>query len=137
MDPQLQTKLARLLGLLGGDHDGEKLAAVSAIKRLLTSRGLTFADLVNTVGKSRVVVRQAEPDPIKEIINTAQAILVNKSMMRENEIKFVKQILMQARISHDGNFHMTEKQSRWFAFLYAKYGELDDTAGDDTEYDDD
>jgi hypothetical protein len=44
--PAEQQKLARLLGMLGSDHDGEALNAARLAQRLVTAANLTWAELV-------------------------------------------------------------------------------------------
>lgn len=53
-------KLARILGMLGSQHDGEVVAAARAASRLLTDAGISWADLATGV---TVVVKAAPPSP--------------------------------------------------------------------------
>lgn len=50
MNDEDQRLLPRVLGMLGSDHDGEKLNAVALIAKLLVRNGLTWADLPNLGG---------------------------------------------------------------------------------------
>jgi hypothetical protein len=47
----LETKIANLVRRLGSEHDGEKLATVNALGRLLASNNVTFTDLGDAVEK--------------------------------------------------------------------------------------
>jgi hypothetical protein len=38
-------RLAKLLGMLGSEHDGEALAAARQVERLRTEAGLTWAEI--------------------------------------------------------------------------------------------
>jgi hypothetical protein len=65
MDVPTQLKIARLLGLLGSDFEGEIINAARAIRTLLESKGLTFADLKQTVEKPTLPAVR-EPDRSRE-----------------------------------------------------------------------
>jgi hypothetical protein len=153
VDSQTQIKLARLLGLLGSDFDGEIINAARAIRQLLESKGLTFADLKQTVEKPTLpAVREERHDRRHdwetereeerhqrerreqrvrdEVIAMARAILRHRENLQQHELKFVKQMLTQATVT---KLAMTEKQARWFTFLFSKYGDRDDD-DDDDEY---
>ena len=45
LNPSLATKLAKICGLLGSDHDGERSAAAWQATRLLRAQGLSWADV--------------------------------------------------------------------------------------------
>jgi hypothetical protein len=136
MDKSTRYKLAKMLGVLGSDRDGEVLAAARAIRVLLQGKGLSFADLVEAFREEDSgVPARVEPerpmwnkvvDPAAEgTSNMAEAILRNGEMLREHELRFVKGMFMQAQAAIIGGFEMkplTEKQSNWFSFLFAKYG---------------
>jgi hypothetical protein len=117
MDDRTRFLLGKMVGLLGSDHDGEVLAAARQIRRLLESKGLSFGDLVALVeGKAKPVALGGG------LVRMAEAILRNESMMREHESQFVRDVRLRLECT-GGNWKMTEKQARWFSFLYARYGE--------------
>lgn len=118
MDQRTRFLLGKMVGLLGSDHDGEVVAAARQIKRVLESKGLSFGDLVNLIEGSKsgsVAVREQASG----LAAMADSILANVVMMKPQS-QFVHDIKMRA--SSWSGFQMTEKQARWFSFLYAKYG---------------
>jgi hypothetical protein len=118
VDHQTQFRLARLLGMLGSDHDGEVVAAARAIKRLLESKGLSFADLVEQVAEPSLL--PARRHGMEGVAGMCRAILINENMLREHELQFVRDMLARAS---SYRFKPTEKQSNWLTFLFARYGE--------------
>lgn len=59
LDPAVASKLTKVCGLLGSDHDGERAAAAWQATRLLRQAGLTWADLFAPVPPPRT--RAAAP----------------------------------------------------------------------------
>ena len=54
-------KLARVLGLLGSDHDGEVIAAARAAERLRRQTGKSWTELLLDQGQLPLVRPPAEP----------------------------------------------------------------------------
>ena len=46
LDPHAANKLAKLCGLFGSDHDGERAAAAAKADQLIRSHGLRWADVI-------------------------------------------------------------------------------------------
>jgi len=115
MDNRTKYLLGKMVGLLGSDYDGEVVAAARQIKRLLESKGLSFGDLVCLVSGGSTELELAN-----ELVSMAESILVNESMMRAHEARFVRDVVARARVWL--GFKMSDKQARWFSYLYAKYG---------------
>lgn len=65
----------------------------------------------------------AVQDSESELAEMAESILRNRILMKPHERDFVADI--QARAKSWRQFRMTEKQSRWFSYLYAKYGDAE------------
>lgn len=53
VDPDLARRLAAVAGRLASPHDGEKLAAVAALQRLLERRGLRLGELLEGLAADR------------------------------------------------------------------------------------
>ena len=51
--PDLAAKLAKVLGMLGSDHDGEVAAAGRRANALIRSAGLTWAQVIQPAGNRR------------------------------------------------------------------------------------
>ena len=47
LDPNTAGKLARICGMFGSDHAGERAAAAEMADRLLKERGLTWFDIIS------------------------------------------------------------------------------------------
>lgn len=117
-------KIARMAGLLFSDMDGEVVAAARAIRRTLEANKMSVHDFMDMIEQSK--------DPHKtftniktyrdETIAMAQEILTNAAdIMADHELRFVHDI--KSRFILDEGYSMSEKQSRWFSYLYAKHGD--------------
>ena len=47
LDPSVSAKLAKVCGLLGSDHDGERAAAAAAATRILRDAGVSWSELLS------------------------------------------------------------------------------------------
>jgi hypothetical protein len=156
MDGPTQLKIARLIGLLGSDYEGEIINAARAIRQLLESKGLTFADLKQTVEKPAL---PAVPEPRErrrdwdEEEDERRRERQRRAWDEEVERRRAEQqqrndVIVEARailrhslrlLPHELKFvkqmlaqaeftrrAMTEKQANWFAYLVSRYGDDDD-----------
>lgn len=121
MDQKFKYRLAKMIGLLGSDQDGEVLAAARATRRLLESERLGFGDLVALVGGLDIGMIESRQN-VSELVAMADSILDNAAMLRKHELGFVRDIRAKAAAWH--GFQMTEKQARWFGYLFARYGNI-------------
>lgn len=124
---QDETRLtvAKMIGLLGSDHDGEVLGAARQIKKLLDAQKLTFGDLKNWIAgyqadpllqvKEYARAADASEVPVlNETANRAAAILSKHSnKLNPAERRFMSNILMRATAA-GVEFTMTAKQNSWF-----------------------
>lgn len=89
-------KLKKLIAMLGSDQNGECLAAISAIRRLLAAEGRTFTDLADWLVVPRNMPRQtAKPrrrapreDPIDAMLHAAmrdEMIAIAKEISKEDD----------------------------------------------------
>ncbi len=46
LDPNTADRLAKLCGMFGSDHDGERASAAAMADRLIRARGLTWPELI-------------------------------------------------------------------------------------------
>jgi uncharacterized membrane protein YccC len=72
-------KLARILGLLGSDHPGERAAAGEAAHRLVTRLGLRWEDILASPPKK---LPRLPPSASHDALDAAQSRL--RQSMREN-----------------------------------------------------
>src|SRR5947209_18925415 len=80
-------KLARVLGLLGSNHDGEVLAAARQAERLRAEAGLTWADIV--------IPRLPAPSQRRNsstVVETIAFLLDHEDVLTEWERDFARSI---------------------------------------------
>jgi len=90
LDPTTADKLARICGLFGSLHDGERASAAAAADRLLRSRGLTWPQVISI---------PTSPDTVEDLIATAMS---RPDLLDAWEEGFIRGIR--------GRQHLTEKQ---------------------------
>lgn len=65
--PHVAPKVARLVGLLASDHDGEVIGAARALRRVLDGAGLDLCDLAAVIeGRQNAQDRPGRPEPHAE-----------------------------------------------------------------------
>lgn len=117
MDRLVKEKVTKIAGLLFSDMDGEVVAAARAIRRLVSVH--EFVALVEGRNSKLSNAEKKRNPPDQQIIDMVSAMFVNKGMMQPHELKFVEQ--MKAMALRNKPWQMTEKQDKWFVFLYTKY----------------
>lgn len=95
LDPAVAAKLAKVCGLLGSDHDGERAAAAAAGTRLLRALGLTWGDLFEPSPAPMAVARQASALPPHMAL--ARAALERSALLDEWQRDFLASIAQQWR----------------------------------------
>jgi hypothetical protein len=68
LDPETASKLARICGMFGSDHDGEIAAAARKAHHLLRSRGLTWREVIALPARAT-----AEPETLGELCGSLLA----------------------------------------------------------------
>jgi len=108
--PAVQHKLARICGMFGSVHDGERAAAAALVDRLVCDAGLSWGDVI------RMPVAQPQhdlpPNDQAEWRSMVTACLERRDLFTEWEWAFLTNILSFRRIS--------EKQSAVVVRLYTK-----------------
>ena len=66
LDIQSTDKLARICGLFGSDHDGERASAAAMADKIVRARGLTWSDVLTSV-------QPRTPNTIRDKIRLAQS----------------------------------------------------------------
>ena len=108
--PAVLHKLARICGMFGSAHDGERAAAAALADRLVRDAGLSWGDVI------RMPVAQLKRDPLPD--NQAEwrsmvtACLERRDLFTEWEWAFLTNILSFRKIS--------EKQSAVVVRLHTK-----------------
>jgi hypothetical protein len=114
---EVRRRLAKFVGLLGSDHDGEVVQAAHAIRRLLIAQGKSLPDLMQVVAGEGQDVNS----PAWEYMSMADDILANSASLKLHEQDFVRN--MRAKFQTNSQFQMSEKQAKWFRDLFARHGE--------------
>jgi hypothetical protein len=99
--PLDRTKLAKLCGMFGSDHDGERANAAAAAVRLVREAGLRWPDVLSPERPS-----SAPPRREREITNSAEAIEFvreHPEILTRWEATFIASIATQS-------FPLTSKQ---------------------------
>jgi hypothetical protein len=109
-------RLCNLIRLLSSPVEGEKLAAVYGIERILTAAGLTFHDLAMTVQLSPLLIDGAGQAALSWV--DAGYKLLKAGSLTEHEKKFVTDMI--ERFASNSNFKPSEKQVNWFVVLYKR-----------------
>jgi|GEM_PF-4372410 len=103
------TRLIRILGMLGSDHDGERAAAAQAADRLVRGSGWSWSDLLAPARVSRPV-RVQSTDPLTDRLAAADSRmrqLRSENARLQEEIKRLKRRLdLRTR-----PFHPVEERS--------------------------
>lgn len=90
----LAGKLDALIRRLSTDHDGERLATIAAIERLLAGRGLRFHDLADLVGDGIAHRELLASDTGRILFCLSHAPLLNAW-----ELRFCRSLLGFPRLS--------------------------------------
>jgi hypothetical protein len=109
-------RLCSLIRLLSTPIDGERLAVVYGIERILTAAGLSFHDLAIAIHKSPLEINE-EGHAANSWIEAGQKLL-KAGGLTEHETKFVTDIVR--RFSMNPAFIPSDKQTNWFVSLYKR-----------------
>ena len=109
-------KVGKLIALLGSDRDGEVLACVSALKRVLEAAGLDFIDFGEAMGAGLVLHTLRQPSevlPGEDELWRQQArwLLSLGADLSEKEIEFLRNIVKWIG-------RPSEKQLAWLERIY-------------------
>jgi len=102
LDAGTADKLARICGLFGSDHDGERATAAAMADRLLRSRGLTWAQVISI---------PTSPDIVEDMIATA---LSRPDLLDAWEEGFIRGI--------QGRQYLTRKQTEKLRAIAERVG---------------
>lgn len=114
-------KLVPLLGKMASDHEGEILASVRAIRRLLERHGLSLNDLGRALESQpvvQVVYQEREPDAkhaTDDWLEIAQRCLAGAELLSEKERDFVRTMV---RILGRPGTQPTPKQAAWLKDIF-------------------
>jgi hypothetical protein len=122
------SRLAKLAGMLGSPHDGERLNAARLLQAALDKEGITFGDLANRIseGSGRTVyvdrevtvVERATPNPAAALAH--KIIEAARQRMTTSEWRFLKDIVRSADMTN-GKFALSTQQANWLTMLEKNY----------------
>jgi hypothetical protein len=132
LPPLVRDKLAKLLPMPSSDHDGERIATVAAIERVLKSKNLGWLDLAAQVITTEPV-QERPPEPQSgpkghlsaemdsdDLVDFIEELRDSGFTFDERSGGFLASMLGRAR-TYDTVF-ISEKQKKWLANLAAKAG---------------
>jgi hypothetical protein len=125
ISPEFIDLLAKVLGMLGSDHDGEVIAAGRRAQMLLRSAGLTWFQVLGQPAPAEEPPPWEDPpfdrDEARRMVKTCLEVNAadNGERYEEYELKFLKDIRSQLRRGRK----LSEKQMAWLERLYDR---LDD-----------
>ncbi|MEG8220119.1 hypothetical protein OSJ57_05715 [Sphingomonas sp. HH69] len=104
----LAPKLAKLIPMLGSNHDGEIVGTAKAIRRTLENGGLDLHALAEAIGNPPVVYRTepARAEPSRSHQMDARRCLQSGIVWKPHEAEFLRQMASALR-------RPTEKQRDW------------------------
>lgn len=124
--------LAKMIGMLGSEHDGEVLAAVRKIGSVLSSNKLSFADLSALVrgplpGAAPYMAPAAttpsgftgRPNVTPNPEAVVRFLFTRRATMPDKEFRFVTDAY--TRLRDRGYLSLTVKQIEWLLELNKKY----------------
>jgi hypothetical protein len=119
--PNVRPKIARLLPLLASDQDGEVVAAVRAIERLLQGAGADWHDLTRIVAGETVlpfkIVAFSGSSPEPRWRHLARRCAERRDL-NSRDAGFVASLIGMPR-----SWSPTSRQRQWLADIAARMGE--------------
>jgi len=95
LPPKAAERLAKMAGMLGSNHAGERAAAAAAATRLLRAHGLTWREVLLLQA-----VPPARPDPgADDWRGAAAACLARPDLLTQWEARFLRDLLAFPRVS--------------------------------------
>jgi hypothetical protein len=98
LPPAERDRLAKLLGMLGSDHDGEVLNAARLADRLVRDHGITWLDAIT----APVDPQLSTDDPLARFAACAEACtfaLTRAPMLTQWEFDFLRNVARFSRLS--------------------------------------
>ena len=113
LNPETAERLAKILGMLGSDHAGERSAAGLAAHRLLREQRLTWRDVIVAPSASSVSPRiRSWRSTESDWQRMARFAWARRDLLSPKDQEFVRSMLNWRDPS--------EKQQDWLAGIYAR-----------------
>lgn len=125
------SRLAKLAGMLGSPHDGERLNAARLLQAALDREGVSFGDLASRISNGgapservvyvdREIVRVERPTPNPAADIAARIIERSRHRLTYSERRFLDGIIRNADMTN-GQFSLTTQQANWLAMLQQEH----------------
>jgi hypothetical protein len=108
LDQPTAKRLAKLLGMCGSAHDGERAAAAAKADRLVRKLGLTWHDVI--VAPALVPTENLDRPPWRELAGFCHA---RQAQLRPREREFIMSMLQW-------DSEPSEKQHKWLRDIHAR-----------------
>jgi hypothetical protein len=108
--PHIADRLAKLCGLFGSHHDGERASAARKADELVRELGLTWRDIVMPVSPPVATM----PPPVWQ--RMASFCFAHRARLNERELEFIENMLRMVRSRREPS----DRQHDWLAALYAR-----------------
>jgi cupin superfamily acireductone dioxygenase involved in methionine salvage len=101
------SRLAKLCGMFGSDHDGERAAAAAKADQLIRERGLTWRDVI--------LLPSASSNLTSDWQRMAAYCQAHHPKLNAKELKFVRTML-------NWRGEPSEKQAKWLTDIFVRVG---------------
>lgn len=99
LDPGLASRLAKVCGLLGSDHDGERAAAAWQATKLLRNAGLTWSDVIGPALSAPQPSPSCAPPSSRPYAAKVAWALRYAAWLTEWEHNFLRDVARRRRLS--------------------------------------
>ena len=112
LSPQAADRLAKLLGMLGSSHVGERASAAAFASRLLTDHGWSWQEVVQRAFRAPVPIPPSAPPPRGTHTAVALWALGYRDRLTAREAEFVSSISLRRSL--------TPRQADWLHDIVGK-----------------
>jgi len=116
LDPSSASRLAKLCGMFGSTHEGERAVAAAKADALVRALGLTWHDVIAVPTPATPIVMQwtsSAPSPRADWQRVAAFCQARFAQLSSREREFVRSM-------HVWRGEPTEKQWTWLTNIYAR-----------------
>jgi hypothetical protein len=99
LDPRTADKLARICGMFGSDHDGERAAAAQMADKLVKQQGLRWADVISITPCSMAPPRPSTVAKSDYERSIRSALRDGAGVLNDWELGFLSSLLERKRLT--------------------------------------
>jgi hypothetical protein len=112
LDPRDAERLAKLCGMFGSDHDGERASAAAMADEIVRAHGLTWRDVISTSATRSCGMDDIAPAPTDSVETQIEFCLQHEDLLNSWEWGFLNGIR--------GRQFLTDKQLAKLGTIVAK-----------------